>query len=134
MISLITVASGAGQLVRPDLVLGLMAGDADTAAYHFFRIIGMFMILFGGMLLQALLTAGDHSVAVFWAGLQKLGAAGAVGLGVANGVFSALALSVAGFDLVSGVLIFLYLRRSRPVAHPPPVLRTATRERAVESR
>ena len=73
----------------------------------------MFMVLFGAMLLQALLTAGDHSVAVLWAGLQKFGAAAAVALGVFKGIFSLLALSVAGFDLLSGILIFAYRARTR---------------------
>jgi hypothetical protein len=93
---------------------------------HFFAIIGMFMVIFGAMMLQALLTAGDHSVAVLWAGVQKLGAAAAVGIGVVTGVFSALALGVAIFDLVSGVLIFSYLRSGRntrkayiPITVPP---------------
>jgi hypothetical protein len=112
-ISALTVVSGLAQLVRPDLVLGVVGAETGPAAAHFFAIVGMFMVLFGAMLLQALLTAGDHSVAVFWAGAQKLGAAGAVGLGVVKGVFSGLALGVAAFDLVSGVLIFQYLRRTR---------------------
>jgi hypothetical protein len=112
VISVVTVLSGLSQLVRPDLVLRVVGADASLTARHFFAIIGMFMVLFGAMLLQALLTAGDHSVAVLWAAVQKLGAAAAVGLGVATGVFSALALGVALFDLVSGVLIFAYLRET----------------------
>lgn len=107
------MASGLGQLVRPDLVLRLIGGETTPASLHFFGIVGMFMLLFGGMLLHALLTAGDHSVAVLWAGLQKFGAAGAVGLGVMNDVFSPLALAVAGFDLLSGFFIFAYRKRAR---------------------
>jgi hypothetical protein len=113
LISVLTVASGLGQLARPDLILRLIGGEASPTAVHSFGIVGMFMVLFGGMLLQALLTAGDHSVAVLWAGLQKFGAAGAVGLGVIKGIFSPLALGVALFDLLSGVLIFAYRARTR---------------------
>lgn len=120
LISGITVASGLGQAVRPDLVLRMIGGDATPASLHFFAIVGIFMVLFGGMLLHALLTAGDHSVAVLWAGLQKLGAAGMVGLGVAKGIFSWLALSVAGFDLVSAILIFAYRKRARGAARARP--------------
>ena len=113
LISVLTVASGLGQLIRPDLILRLIGGDTSPGAVHSFGIIGMFMVLFGGMLLQALLTAGDHSVAVLWAGLQKFGAAGAVGLCVMKGIFSPLALGVALFDLISGMLIVAYRARSR---------------------
>jgi hypothetical protein len=112
VISVLTVGSGLSQLVRPDLVLRVVGGEITPASLHFFAIIGMFMVLFGAMLLQALVTAGDHSVAVLWAAVQKFGAAAAVAIGVLTGVFSALALGVAAFDLVSGVLIFAYLRES----------------------
>jgi hypothetical protein len=107
------VASGLAQLVRPDLILGVIGRETTPTSVHFFGIVGMFMVFFGAMLLQALLTAGDHSVAVLWAGVQKFGAAAAVGWGVAKGIFSPLALGVAGFDLLSGILIFAYRRRTR---------------------
>jgi hypothetical protein len=109
----LTVASGLAQLVRPDLILRLIRGEITPASVHLFGIVGMFMVFFGAMLAQSLLTAGDHSVAVLWAGVQKFGAAAAVGLAVAKGIFSPLALGVAGFDLLSGVLIFAYRRRTR---------------------
>jgi hypothetical protein len=111
-ISAITVASGLAQLIRPDLLLGMIGGEATPGARHSFGIVGMFMVLFGSMLLHALLTAGDHSVAVLWAGFKKLGAAGAVGLGVMRGLFGPLALAVAAFDLLSGILILVYRSRS----------------------
>ncbi len=120
VISVLTVASGAGQLVKPDLVLGLVGGESTATSRHFFAIVGMFMVLFGGMLLHALLTAGNHSVAVLWAGAQKLGAAAAVGIGVAKSLFGPLALGVAGFDLVSGVLIFAYYRQTLTAQAPFP--------------
>jgi hypothetical protein len=112
-IAAITVASGAGQVVAPRLVLRVVGGDtASDSAAHFFGIVGMFMVLFGGLLWQSL-REPPAPVGVFWAGLQKLGAAGAVGLGVARGLFSSLALGVAGFDLLSGVLALWYWRRTR---------------------
>ena len=127
-IGAVTVLSGLGQAVRPDLVLGVVGGEATPASMHFFGIVGMFMVLFGGLLLHALLSPDPQPAAVLWAGLQKFGAAGAVGLGVLNGIFSPLALAVAGFDLLSGVLILLYRRMSRP-SYPgtfqlPPRVRT----------
>jgi len=107
-ISVITIVSGLGQLVMPGFVLGLIGGESTNTTDHFFAIVGMFMFLFGGALLHALMSAVNHPVVVFWSGLQKFGAAMAVGLGVLNHVFSPLALLVAGFDLLSGVLIIAY--------------------------
>lgn len=112
-ISVSTVVSGLVQLISPGFVLDIVGGEATPTSKHFFAIVGMFMALFGGMLLQALLGAGHQPVAVFWAGLQKLGAFAAVGLGVLNEIFSALALLVAGFDLLSGLLVIGYWRRIR---------------------
>jgi hypothetical protein len=115
-IAAITVLSGLGQLLVPGFVLRIVGGTPSPAANHFFGIVGMFMVLFGGMLLQALLSAGHHPIVVFWSGLQKFGASAAVALGVLRAVFGPLALLVAGFDLLSGLLILAYWRmiRSEP--------------------
>ena len=100
------MASGAAQVVAPGLVLGIVGGDASPAARHFFGIVGMFMVLFGGLTWQAVRAGAPMPLG--WCALQKLGAAAAVGLGVARGHFGALALAVAGFDLASGVLALWY--------------------------
>jgi uncharacterized protein YjeT (DUF2065 family) len=113
LISASTVLSGLVQLIAPGFVLRVVGGATDAAGEHFFRIVGMFMVLFGGMLLQALLSASDHPLAVFWAALQKLGAAAAVGLGVSRGYFSSVALLVGGFDLLTGILILTYWNSMR---------------------
>lgn len=115
-ISVITIASGAGQIVLPGFVLDLLGAQNTPTTRHFFAIVGMFMVLFGGMLLHALGAGRDVDVPVLWASLQKFGAAAAVGLGVGRGIFSALALLVAGFDLLSGALILWY--RSMVRAQP----------------
>ncbi|AHG91821.1 patatin domain-containing protein [Gemmatirosa kalamazoonensis] len=108
-IAALTVASGATQLVAPRLVLRVVGGDVGNAsAAHFFGIVGMFMVLFGGLLWQALRAPVSMPVPVFWAALQKLGASAAVALGVSRGLFSPLALGVAGFDLLSGVVALWY--------------------------
>jgi hypothetical protein len=100
-------------MVVPGFVLGVVAGGEGPKAEHFFGIVGMFMVLFGGLLLHDLAheegSRGDR-VVLLWCALQKLGASAAVGLGVAHGVFSSLALGVAGFDLLSGVIFLLYRR------------------------
>lgn len=111
-ISVITIASGLGQVVLPGFVLDLLAAQSTPTTQHFFAIVGMFMFIFGALLLQALRGSGPApDVVLVWAAVQKLGAAVAVGVGVGRTIFSALALLVAGFDLVSGVLILWYRSR-----------------------
>lgn len=114
-ISASTILSGAAQAMAPAPTLALLHVGDDAAARQLFGTIGMFMVVSGGTLGQELMRhPGDPSpVVVGWAAAQKLGAAGAVGLGVARGVFSPIALCVAGFDALSGLLALRYLRRVR---------------------
>lgn len=122
-----TVVSGAVQLVAPGFVLGFLSAESRPASRHFFGIVGMFMVLFGALLLHALVRPKENPAAFVWAGLQKLGACVAVGLGVARGLFSPLALGVAGFDLFSGLLIFGYFGLTRRPIRPalPTQLKSA---------
>ncbi|MDR8389610.1 hypothetical protein NC796_00585 [Aliifodinibius sp. S!AR15-10] len=108
IIAVLTIISGLVQMFVPDFVLGMIGGEITGSTLHFFGIIGMFMVMFGGLLLHAL--SGDRKlpVAVLWCGLQKFGAAVAVSLAVGRGLLSWLALGVAGFDLLSGVLIMMH--------------------------
>ncbi|WP_412061641.1 patatin [Rubrivirga sp. IMCC45206] len=112
-IAAVTVVSGLVQALAPSFVLGLIGAEGSPGGNHSFGIVGMFMVLFGGLLWEGLSPRGPIPTALRWAGLQKLGAAGAVTLGVARDLFGPLALGVAGFDLLSGVLIFVYLVRAR---------------------
>lgn len=110
-ISVITVLSGLTQMLAPRMVLDFLAAEATPTAGHFFATIGMFMICVGGVLLHTLLSRRPAPVVALWAGFQKVGAFALVALGVVNGVFAAMALGVAFFDLLSGVLILLYWRK-----------------------
>jgi hypothetical protein len=112
-IAAITIASGLTQIVAPGFVLDRLSVDNTEATRQLFATVGMFMVLFGGMLIHALLDRAEHPIVVFWAALQKLGASAAVGIGVARGVVSGVALLVAGFDLLSGALGLAFWRRIR---------------------
>jgi hypothetical protein len=107
-IAVLTVLSGVIQMLAPGFVLRVVSAQATPTSSHFFAIIGMFMFLFGGALCQALCSAVPQHAVFIWVGLQKVGAAVAVGLGVSNAIFSKLSLVVASFDLLSGILIFAY--------------------------
>ncbi len=108
LIAGITIVSGLAQMVAPGLILRLISGEATPTSLHFFGIIGMFMALFGGALMHELLSVRRQPIVVLWAGLQKFGAVAAVGLGVVKSIFSPLALLVAGFDLLSALLVICY--------------------------
>lgn len=107
-IAAITVVSGLLQMVRPQWILAIVGGETTPAANHFFGIVGMFMVLFGALLWQSLVAPRPQPIPVFWCGLQKLGATAAVGLAVSRDLLSWVALGVAGFDLLSAILIFIY--------------------------
>lgn len=110
-VAALTLVSGIVLIVWPGTMLGMLGAERTAATLHLFGVVGMFMALFGGMLLHALLGARDAPVVVLWSGLQKVGAVCGMAIGVAHGIFSPLGLAVAGFDFVSGVLIFAYLGR-----------------------
>lgn len=112
-ISALTAVSGAIQALAPRRLLQSLMAEDDATARHLFGTIGMFMLVVGGGLLNALLRPGRDPVIVFWAAVQKVGAFLAVGLGVRRRIFSPLALGVAFFDLLSGLLAAEYWRRIR---------------------
>jgi len=110
IISVITMISGLVQVIVPKFVLGIIGAQITPTSAHFFAIVGMFMFLFGGLMLHVVYSAVPSRIAVLWCAFQKLGAAAAVGIGIFNGIFSMLALAVAGFDLISGILFLFYLK------------------------
>lgn len=109
IVSVVTLVSGAVQMMNPGFVLKLLSAEVMPATDHLFGIVGMFMVLFGGMLLQVLLSKQLVAPVYFWAGMQKLGASASVALGVARHLFGTGALLVSAFDLLSGLFILLYL-------------------------
>jgi hypothetical protein len=110
IISVATVISGVAQMLRPAFILHLISAEVTPTTEQCFGIVGMFMALFGGMLLQVLLIRKPLTPVFLWAGLQKLGAAAAVSIGLVRHLFGPLAVAIIAFDFSSGVLIFVYLR------------------------
>jgi len=114
LIAALTVVSGAVQMIWPAFVLNSVGGQTGPASEHFFGIIGMFMVLFGGLALHAVRVGSPP--ALLWCGLQKFGAVLAVILGIRHSAFSLVALPVAGFDLASALCITLYWWKTSPAA------------------
>ena len=111
LIAASTALTGAVQVIAPAFFLRLLSAEVTITSAHFFAIVGMFMVLFGGVTLHALLSLKHHPVVILWSSFQKFGASGAVALGVQRGVFSSLAIIVAVVDLLSGLLAFWYWLR-----------------------
>ena len=110
-ISVATVASGGLQMVAPGLVLGQLDAEQTSTDRHLFATVGMFMVVVGGLLFSDLVHHEDDPTVLLWAGLQKLAASGAVGIGVQRRVFAPRALAVAGFDALSGLGCLAYRSR-----------------------
>ena len=113
IIGAITVVSGLAQLLAPGFVLTIIGGDTAPAAAQGFATVGMFMVVTGAMLVQDLWRRSGEPTVPLWIGVQKVAAAALVALGVLRGLFAPLALAVAGFDLVSGILAFVFVARLR---------------------
>lgn len=112
-IAVVTLLTGAAQMALPERLLSILSAESTRTSAHFFATVGMFMVVIGGALLQALRTARPVPIVVFWTGWQKLGAAALVALGIGKGVLAPLAGWVAGFDLASGLLAFHYWKAIR---------------------
>ena len=110
VISVLTIISGLTQVVMPGFVLNVIGAEISDISKHLFGIVGMFMVLFGGLLLHTVYQTHTSRTAVFWCALQKLGAFVAVSLGVYNELFSWMAMGVAVFDLISGILFLYYIK------------------------
>ena len=113
LISLITIFSGLAQVVMPRFVLDFIGAEITPISSHLFAIVGMFMVLFGGLMLHTIYSPRTSREAVLWCAFQKIGAFIAVSLGVINGLFGFLAISVALFDLFSGLLFLFYYKQWR---------------------
>jgi hypothetical protein len=108
LISAATLISGLVQLICPSFVLDIVGADINATSAQLFATIGMFMALFGGMLLQAMRSPTNQSIAIFWSALQKFCASVAVIIGVERHVFAPIALAIASFDAISGCLVLWY--------------------------
>lgn len=108
-IGAVTAATGVVQAAAPAATLGPLRAEDTPTVRQFFATVGMFMACTGGVLVAR---PRDPAVVAMTAA-QKLGASAAVGIGVRRGLLSPLALAVAAFDGLSGLLALDYWRRLR---------------------
>lgn len=107
-----TAASGLGLVVAPRTALRLMGAPTPDPAPLLYRVVGMFMTVSGGLLLDG----AEHRVVLRWSLAQKSGAVAGVGLGVLRGDYRKRALLVASFDAVSAVALARMLASPRSEA------------------
>lgn len=112
-IAAITVLTGLVQLAAPDWSLAFISADPSPLGAHFFRTVGMFMVITGAMFFQSLLARSTDGIVPFWIGVQKLAAALLVGWATLRGLMFVIALGVAAFDAITAILTFQYWRRLR---------------------
>jgi hypothetical protein len=110
IISVATVLSGLVQMIAPGFVLDFVGAQITPTTSHFFGIVGMFMTLFGCLMVNTIYNVTPTPATVLWCALQKLGASIAVFLGIIHRIFSIPAAGVAIFDLCSGILFFYYIK------------------------
>ena len=102
-----TAASGAALMAAPRTALRAMGAEAIDPAPLLYRVVGMFMAVSGGLLVDG----ATDTRALRWSLAQKTGAALGVGLGVASGQYRPRALAVAAFDAAGAVLLARMLAR-----------------------
>lgn len=111
VVGVLTAASGLFVLTFPKTSLSLLgANDPDPAPY-LFGLVGMFMLLFGGLLVDAARRPDPPPVALFWCLIQKVAAVIAMLVGVFTDVYGWFAVVVALFDAACALVIRALWRR-----------------------
>jgi uncharacterized protein YjeT (DUF2065 family) len=109
-IAIITIISGLLQVISPSFVLQMVGGAINPTTCQLFATIGMFMVMFGGLMVQAVYSEQQNGAAILWGGLQKIGASLAVFVAIFHHLFSPVAALVASFDFISFILLMIYYR------------------------
>ena len=112
-VAAVSALAGIVIMVFPGFVMRLMAVVRSPTTDHFFVIIGMFIFLFGALFFHGMGSPRHHPVVLLWIVFEKVGAAAMVTLGVRHRILAPLALALAGYDLLSGVLAIAYWQRIR---------------------
>ena len=107
-VAVITILSGAGQVLMPERALSFMGFAASGDTVFLIRVLSLFVALFGGALLHAVLIARFESTILLWVGLQKVASAASMLLGVTSGLLASVVLLVAGYDFAAGLYVLWF--------------------------
>jgi hypothetical protein len=103
------VAIGLSQVLMPATVMAQLHVTVDVNTLQFFATLGFLLVVIGGLQIQSFLfTKPDQPLVVFWSGVEKLGAAGAVTVGALHHVFGPIMFFVAFMSVLLGLLNLWY--------------------------
>jgi hypothetical protein len=103
------VAIGVSQVLMPSTVMAQLHVSVDVNTLQFFATLGFLLVVIGGLQIQSFLfTKPDQPLVVFWSGVEKLGAAGAVTVGALHHVFGPIMFFVAFMSVLLGLLNLWY--------------------------
>ena len=107
--SFFNVAIGVAQVAMPATVMGQLHVTVDVNTLQFFATLGFLLVVIGGIQIQSFLfTKPDQPLVIFWSGVEKLGAAGAVTVGALHHVFGPIMFFVAFMSVLLGLLNLWY--------------------------
>ncbi|HKG93536.1 MAG TPA: hypothetical protein VKA84_16630 [Gemmatimonadaceae bacterium] len=118
-LALLTIVSGVMQLFDPARALAPLGADPATvgpAGLFHFGAIGALLVVFGGLLLHAVLSPTPYAPVFLWVGAEKLVYATMAAMGVSNGLYARPALLVTALDVVAATLCLLQWRATRAQA------------------
>ena len=102
------------QLANPDGAVTPLGADpvaAGAVARFYVAAIGALLVVFGALLLHALLSPLPHPAVFLWVGAEKAVYAAMAALGAAQGVYGRAAFGVTALDLVAAALCLVQWRR-----------------------
>ncbi|HVE45675.1 MAG TPA: hypothetical protein VNA57_02850 [Acidimicrobiales bacterium] len=106
-----TAASGLALMVMPRLALRLLGAGRTDPAPFFFRVIGMFMAVSGGQMVEVCRAPEPPAVGLRWALAAKTGAAAMLSGGILSRRLGKQAWAVAAVDAASAALLLRIMRR-----------------------
>lgn len=100
---------GLAQVFAPRAVMAQLQVAVDLNTVQFFWTLGFLLVVIAGLQIQSyLFTKPDQPLIVFWSGVEKLGAAGAVTVGVLHHVFGPIMFFVAVMSVLLALLHLWY--------------------------
>lgn len=106
-----TAASGVALMVMPRLALRLLGAGRTDPAPFFFRVIGMFMAVSGGSMVDVCRAPAPSAQGLRWALAAKTGAAVMLSGGIRSRRLGKQAWALAGIDAASAGLLLRIIRR-----------------------
>lgn len=116
LVAVLSLVGGGVLIFAPALARYILAAPpvvVDPVLRVLLGVVGFFIALLGAAFLHALLDRPAPPLLIFYIVWEKFGAALAVVLGIAAGVFAPFLWGLVAYDVASGLLIARYWQRLR---------------------